>query len=252
MRYKKVIFSPTGGTQKVSDILMAQWDPAAAQLDLSDPRASYEKWDFGPDDLVLIAVPSFAGRVPPLAAERLGRLKGNGAKCILLCVYGNRAYEDTLREMEDLAAAAGFEVTAAVAAVAEHSIVHEVAAGRPDAEDEKILRAFAQQIGDRVREGRRMTGQIPGNRPYRKKGGSMTPAAGKKCTACGTCVRVCPAQAISAEHPQKTDASACAGCMRCVAVCPQDARKLNGAVLAAVNLVLRKSASARKENELFL
>ena len=80
-------------------------------------------------------MPSYAGRVTAIAAERLRAIHGGGAKCILVCVYGNRAYEDTLVEMEDIARECGFEIVAAVAAIAEHSIMHQYAAGRPDAAD---------------------------------------------------------------------------------------------------------------------
>ena len=42
------------------------------------------------NDLVLTAVLSFDGRVP--AAKRLLKINGNGAKSVIVCVYGNRAY----------------------------------------------------------------------------------------------------------------------------------------------------------------
>lgn len=52
--------------------------------------------------------------MPEPAALRLSRIKGNSASCVLLCVYGNRAYEDTLVEMQDIARECGFRVVAAV------------------------------------------------------------------------------------------------------------------------------------------
>ena len=67
----------------------------------------------------------------------------------LVCVYGNRAYEDTLVEMEDAANHCGFQVVAAIAAVAEHSILSQYASNRPDASDEKQLVNFADQIADK-------------------------------------------------------------------------------------------------------
>ena len=70
--------------------------------------------------------------------ERLKEMEGGHAKTILAAVYGNRAFEDTL-ELEDTLVLAGFDCKAAVAAVAEHSIMHQFGQGRPDAEDEKSL-----------------------------------------------------------------------------------------------------------------
>lgn len=68
-------------------------------------------------DMVLIAMPSFGRRAPAVAIERLKQIAGNGAKFTLVCVYGNRAYEDTLVEMEDAAKRCGFQVVGAIAAV---------------------------------------------------------------------------------------------------------------------------------------
>ena len=45
----------------------------------------------------------YAGRVPALAVERLKGIKTSGVKCVIVAVYGNRAYEDALVEMQDVA-----------------------------------------------------------------------------------------------------------------------------------------------------
>jgi hypothetical protein len=52
--------------------------------------------------------------VPAVASERISAIHGGGAKAILVCVYGNRAYEDTLVELRDIAENAGVQITAAV------------------------------------------------------------------------------------------------------------------------------------------
>ena len=62
------------------------------------------------DDLVVIAMPVFAGRVPALAVERLRKVNPHGAKCVVVAVYGNRAYDDALIEMLDVATEIGFRV----------------------------------------------------------------------------------------------------------------------------------------------
>ena len=64
--------------------------------------------------------------------------------------------------MEDAAKECGFQVIAAIAAVAEHSILSQYASNRPDASDEKQLVNFADQIVDK--DGGAVS--IPGNRPY--------------------------------------------------------------------------------------
>lgn len=48
-------------------------------------------------------MPVYAGRVPALAVERLKDIKTSGVKCVIVAVYGNRAYKDALVEMQDVA-----------------------------------------------------------------------------------------------------------------------------------------------------
>ena len=125
MRIVQIVFSPTGGTQKVTDIITAEWEKPVTKIDLSNATSDYTAINLEKDDLAVIAVPSFGGRVPALAAQRLGEIHGNQALCVLVCVYGNRAYEDTLIELNDVAIQSGFNVIAGIAAVAEHSIMHQ-------------------------------------------------------------------------------------------------------------------------------
>lgn len=225
------------------------------QIDLTDAGADLSTIALKEEDLVLFAVPSYGGRVPALAADRIRKLRADRTPCVLLCVYGNRAYDDTLTELENLVEESGFRVIAAVAAVAEHSILHQYGAGRPDGEDEKELKDFAKKILEKLEESPAGTAtvQIPGNRPYRKAGGAgLVPKADDRCERCGLCAGQCPAGAIDRENPRETDAGKCISCMRCVAKCPHGARRVNKAMVSAAALALKKACSTRKGNELFL
>ena len=252
MKFAQLLFSPTGGTQKVTEAITGAWEAEVETIDLTDPAIS--PYAFEAEDLVLIAIPSYGGRIPSLAAERLERIQGGGASCVLVCVYGNRAYEDTLVEMQDCAESRGFQVIAAVAAIAEHSILHQYAAGRPDRQDVEELQGFSRTILEKHRQGKQgMTTVLPGNRPYKKAGGvGMVPKAGGGCTGCGLCAAKCPAQAISPDELRKADSAKCISCMRCVVRCPQGTRKVNGALVSAAGLAMKKACSVRKECELFL
>lgn len=170
-----------------------------------------------------------------------------------MCVYGNRAYDDTLKELNDIAVSCGFKVVAAVAAVAEHSICHQYATGRPDGDDAEKLRDFARQIAIKMEEGTALTSEIPGNRPYKKAGGApLVPKADGKCNGCGTCAKECPVRTIDISDPKSTDAKKCISCMRCIKVCPQHARSVNKLMVAAAAMALKKECSVRKECELYL
>ena len=248
MNVVEIVFSPTGGTEKVAHMLGGHWSESTVKIDLSDAKTDFTRCSIDQEDQVLIAMPSFGGRAPAVAIERLKKITGNGAKCTLVCVYGNRAYEDTLVEMEDAAKESGFQVVAAVAAVAEHSIMHQNAAGRPDASDKKQLEQFAERIAGKTKA----AVSIPGNRPYRKAGGAgLVPKAGKRCTKCGLCAERCPVQAIDPAS-FRADAKKCIACMRCVKQCPEKARTVNGAMVSIAAMVIKKACSVRKENELYL
>ena len=253
MSIYEITFSPTGGTQKAADILAGGLGGQNVFVDLTDSRADFSAVTLGPEDTAVIAVPSYGGRVPAPAGERLSKIRGGGAKAVLVCVYGNRAYEDTLVELEDLARAAGFRIAAAVAAVAEHSIARKYAAGRPDAADEQQLLAFAGSIREKLSAGGDKEPAIPGNRPYKKAGsGGLVPKPTRECNNCGLCAAKCPSQAIDPADPSKTDKEACISCMRCVSICPIHARKVNPVALAAVETALKKVCSVRQDNALYI
>lgn len=253
MKIYDIVFSPTGGTQKVSRLLTDALEGEVIHVDLTDSRQNFRTVSPTQDDVAVIAVPSYGGRVPAIAIKRLTEISGQGARTVLVCVYGNRAYEDTLIELEDAAKQSGFQVIAAVAAIAEHSIARQFASGRPDAQDAVQLSNFAKQIQHKLSAIDASEPTIPGNRPYKKTGGAgMVPKATKECTNCGVCAAECPVQAIDKEDSKKVDEKACISCMRCIAVCPQGARKINPVMLSAVSLMLKKVCSERKESELFL
>lgn len=241
----KIIFSPTGGVEKCTELLSSHLGFNWKQIDLSHPISPIT---LSPEDLCIYAVPSFGGRVVPIATERMKSIQGNGAKAILLCVYGNRAYEDTLVEMQDTLTAQGFRCVAAVAALAEHSIMHQFATGRPDASDQKILKDFSLKIAEKLNN---TLTTLPGNRPYKEyKVVPMVPQLNDNCSGCGLCTEKCPVGAIGEDFlvdPQK-----CIGCMRCTGICPSQSRFLIPERLAILVERLGPALEGRKENELFL
>lgn len=66
----------------------------------------------------MIAIPSFGGVAPQLALEWFAKIKGNQYNCVIVAIYRNRAYENTLVLMEDYAVIASFQVIVTISAVA--------------------------------------------------------------------------------------------------------------------------------------
>lgn len=254
MSIYKIIFSPTGGTDKVANQFAQVFDQKVKTIDLTDSATDFHQISIVEDDICIVAVPSFGGRVPTIAAEHLEKITGNGAKAILIAVFGNRAYDDTLLELKTILTDGGFCCAAAVAAVAEHSIMHQFAQARPDKKDLEELSRFAKQIRQRIEENRIPEELIlPGNHPYREYNGvPIKPVAKKNCTKCGLCAKKCPVQAIPLNNPSETDYKKCISCMRCVSICPTHSRKVNKILTTMAAYKMKKSCSERKANELFI
>ena len=253
MAIYEITFSPTGGTQRVADRLAESMNETYVSVDLCDPHFDADSLSLTENDLCIVSAPSFGGRVPALAAERMAAINGNGALAVPVAVYGNREYEDTLIEMKTILTGQGFRCVAAVAAVAEHSMLRQYAAGRPDADDLKELSEFAKRVMDAVASGRISPDlPVPGNFPYRQMGSFLKPEVTEECMGCGVCADMCPAGAIPSDNPQETNFAACISCVRCVSLCPVQARRLNPETLEAVNGRIGKALSGHKKNELFI
>lgn len=252
MNIHQITFSPTGGTRRVSESICKAFDVESYITELCTKQEILKYPDITVDDLVVISMPVYAGRVPALAVERLKGVKANGAKCVIVAVYGNRAYEDALIEMQDVATEIGFQVIAAVAAISEHSICRMYGAGRPDDGDAKVLASFGLDIINKLNDTRSFEPlALPGNRPYKQGCSGPYPTANEGCAECGVCASECPTGAVSPDNLKAVNQELCIGCMRCVSVCPTQARGI-GERLNFLNAHLKPLCSERKENELFI
>ena len=105
------VFSPCGSTKKVADVLAEEFSSVKQEVDLTDPKKNFASVSLQAQDLAIVAVPSYGGRVPAVAIDRIQKIQGNKAKAIAVVVYGNRAYEDTLMELKDTLEEGGFEIS---------------------------------------------------------------------------------------------------------------------------------------------
>lgn len=253
MKMNQIYFSPTGSTQKVVQLLAEVWKEEQHSIDISISKKDYTGYSFEKDELCIIGVPSFGGRVPAIALSRLKQMKAMGTPAILVVTFGNRDYDDTLLELKDAVMESGFHVVAAIAAVTQHSIMPKFGEGRPDSSDQKEVVDFAQKVKEALENGTDLPEvAVKGNHPYREYNGlPFKPSSDKKCNNCGLCASSCPVDAIPADNPSKIEKDLCITCMRCVTICPQHARKLNPLMLFAAEQKMQKACSARKSNSFF-
>ncbi len=73
----EMVFSPTGGTEKVSGLVAGPLDGNTVTVDLTDSGQDFRGALMTKDDVAVISVPSYAGRVPTVAVDRLGMVRGN-------------------------------------------------------------------------------------------------------------------------------------------------------------------------------
>ena len=243
-------FSPTGGTKACGECFCNAIATNIKAVNLGLEEAAFN----GDCDLAVFAMPVFAGRIPAVAAEKLSALNGNSMKAVTLVVYGVRAYEDALLELNNVVKESNFTVVASAALVAQHSIVPTVGQGRPNEEDKASIATFAQQVMAKLESGNEEVVAVPGNFPYREVGNMpFTPVCLPACGKCGACVAVCPTKAMAMDDEGiKTDVDTCILCIACTAACPKKARVLPPAVQENMNEKMAALVSVHRENEYFL
>ena len=70
----EIVFSPTGGTQKVSGLVAGALGKNTVTVDLTDSGLDFNAVSMTEDDVAVISVPAYAGRIPAVVADHLERV----------------------------------------------------------------------------------------------------------------------------------------------------------------------------------
>ena len=247
MKYAIFYFSPCGGTKSVADIISKELGDAPMQ-ELTTPSMNTA---IDHDTLTFFCFPVYGGRIPKPMYARMKIISGDKTPCVPVAVFGNRAVDDALLEMSELAEKCGFVTVAGCEMVAPHSIDPQFGAGRPDASDKAKLHEFLEKL--KAAESFSPV-KMPGDPGYAKKKSAalpLYPVASKECIGCGICEKYCPAGAIKGKH-MRTVPTKCISCMRCVSMCSTESRKVPAPMRLAAHLTLKKLCSERKEPKFYL
>lgn len=246
-----IYFSPTHTSMRVAEAI-AVGTGVKNILPLDVTRQAVSETEIPASALAIIAVPVYGGRVAPLAMERLQAIRGADTPAVLVTVYGNRAYEKALMELDAFAVLHGLKVIAGATFVGEHSYStakYPIAAGRPDASDLALAAEFGKKVMEKIQAADGMDTLYPVDvRAIKRPGQPFFPlfrflrkviklrrsgiplprtpwvADERLCVHCGLCVEQCPAGAIAAGDELHTDAAKCIKCCACVKVCARKAR----------------------------
>ena len=142
MKYAIFYFSPCGGTKSVADIISKELGDAPMQ-ELTTPSMNTA---IDHDTLTFFCFPVYGGRIPKPMYDRMKIISGDKTPCVPVAVFGNRAVDDALLEMSELAEKCGFVTVAGCEMVAPHSIDPQFGAGRPDASDKAKLHEFLEKL----------------------------------------------------------------------------------------------------------
>ena len=247
----KIYFSPSGTTKQVVEQISGNIGQDGEAYDLLNFNSDKE---FTSDDIAIVGMPVFAGRIPKTARSRLAKLKGDNTPAIAVVNYGNAHVTDALLELVDLLKENNFNVIAAASTVSHHSIFNGVAVGRPDASDIEKINEFAEKCKEKIETGESLASEIPGNRPYvdYKQLPFVVSSDETLCSFCYDCVSICPEKAIPDDDPIDTDLDLCSRCAACISICPEDARSFTGEAFEKKKPIFEKVNSERKEPEFFL
>lgn len=257
-----VYFSPTATTRTVLEEIAkgTGYDMA----DVYDITLSQAREKIPPkinSSLVVFGAPVYSGRLPSLAADYFKKLSAPGICAVPVVLYGNREYDDALLELKDICVQCGCHPLAAGVFIGEHSFSTNqipIAPSRPDKSDLASAFEFGKKIARLMESTAKDLScaavDVPGNFPYKEptipKGVPFIDVT-EDCTACGTCVTVCPVDAVDEKEGFCTMDDICIHCCACIKACPESARIMKEGNFKDIAARLNKTCEKRKEPEMF-
>ena len=251
MSIVKIFFSPSGTCKKVVEQICSNFKQDQKSYNLLIFKSSTT---LSSEDIAVVVMPVFSGRIPKTARERLSQIKGDNTPAIAIVNYGNAQISDSLRELVDLLDENNFNVIVVGLTVSHYSIFDGVAVGRPDSEDIAKIDEFSQKCIEKLETGESLSAEIPGNKPYSdyKQLPFVVSCDESVCVFYYDCINICPENAIPDVDPIDIDLDLCTRCTACINICPENARMFSGEAFETKKPLFESANSERKEPEFYL
>ena len=266
MQIKKLhiaFFSPTHSTRNtlrnITKGIAAEGVKEVEFHNLTLPAGREKPIEIPEDELLLIGMPVYGGRVPGMFQAGINITGKGPAVCV--AVYGNRHYDDALLELTDLTTEKGFHVIAGAAFIAQHSLNPVMAAGRPDIQDIRKEMDFGKAVIGKLAAAETNASfervEVKGNPQYKPYNPVIfaPQLIRERCISCRICAGACPVQIINYDDFTVADPSKCIFCIACVTFCPRDARSISQPekeMFEARMAQLAGMNAERKEPEIFI
>lgn len=258
---KLVYFSPTGTTKTIIQGIARRFNQDhVEEIDVTKPEARKKQLQASENELLVVGVPVYGGRVPAVAIDWLRTIKANRTPAVCVVVYGNREFDDALLELKDTLVECNCVPIACAAFIGEHSFSSAeipIAAARPDMNDINHAELFGEKVKQKLLSIESIVHvselTVPGNYPHREFKGWVIDfiAVDEQCLQCGVCAQGCPVGAIDLENSALIDQEKCVLCCACIKSCPENARTVKTGTIKDLALRLSQMCQKRKEPKFF-
>ncbi len=259
---KLVYFSPTGTTKTIIEGIARGINQSPVEtIDITKSAVRKQQLQTSENELLVIGVPVYVGRVPAIAIDWLYTIKARSTPTVCIVVYGNREYGDALLELKDTVVKHGCVPIACAAFIGEHSFSSSetpIALARPDVSDLNHADLFVKRINEKLLSIASIDHisdiAVPGNYPYQEFKPWVLDfiAIDNKCSQCGVCAQVCPVDAIDLENSVLIDKEKCILCCACIKGCPEKALTVKTGPVKNVAMQLSQMCQRRREPEFFI